>query len=514
MPRPGPRPYECIRRAWHSDSHQPLRGALIQEIFRVVNELHGTSTRRKKEWQEKLPIVVLRAEEILYSKANSESEYAGVETLRTRLDDAVNTMIRRDDSEEEGVYLPPCVEAALSLGCTPKKIPRGQRQVASRLLPNGTRHNSPMCANNNGSYRGMAGKVRNEVKSMHDKKTNSSSCGIGAQNSQMSTALPMRSSTLYSSAGPPQGPIACYTPTPGFVFPQNFTLPTSFEASHPSITPSLPQLGGLVQFLKSADPSAHAGLLGPVPYPVQISVNHDSRALQYVDSSSSSGARIDAHFVCRDLNGSMCTTSPMIPPASSIPRSTLEICRDSCDQLVKSNLAGAVAPSTEVPAQKSLISIDTRMTPQMQEIAARPDIFSMNTRMQGVAAGPDISSTNTQMQGFSTEQNRWQTCPVPKFKAFQSPPSSYRPSPLQRSSLTSPISIDVGASSHACVDDLQLRLGPPGSEATGTSVLSGDPSAPKRLRVDHGKHDVSGSNIDQFQLCGLPLSQPLTWSRC
>lgn len=39
-----------------------------------------------------------------------QSEYAGVETLRTRLDDAVNTMIRRDDSEEEGVYLPPCVE--------------------------------------------------------------------------------------------------------------------------------------------------------------------------------------------------------------------------------------------------------------------------------------------------------------------------------------------------------------------------------------------------------------------
>lgn len=34
MPRPGPRPYDCIRRAWHSDRHQPMRGLLIQEIFR------------------------------------------------------------------------------------------------------------------------------------------------------------------------------------------------------------------------------------------------------------------------------------------------------------------------------------------------------------------------------------------------------------------------------------------------------------------------------------------------
>ena len=34
MPRPGPRPYECVRRAWHSDRHQPMRGSIIQQIFR------------------------------------------------------------------------------------------------------------------------------------------------------------------------------------------------------------------------------------------------------------------------------------------------------------------------------------------------------------------------------------------------------------------------------------------------------------------------------------------------
>jgi len=37
-----------------------------------VNEIHSSSTKKKKEYQEKLPVVVLRAEEIIYSKANSE----------------------------------------------------------------------------------------------------------------------------------------------------------------------------------------------------------------------------------------------------------------------------------------------------------------------------------------------------------------------------------------------------------------------------------------------------------
>jgi len=37
-----------------------------------VNEIHSSSTKKKKEYQEKLPVVVLKAEEIVYSKANSE----------------------------------------------------------------------------------------------------------------------------------------------------------------------------------------------------------------------------------------------------------------------------------------------------------------------------------------------------------------------------------------------------------------------------------------------------------
>ncbi|KAJ7560730.1 hypothetical protein O6H91_04G142900 [Diphasiastrum complanatum] len=130
MPRPGPRPYECVRRAWHSDAHQPLRGSLTQEILRVLTELHKPETRRKKEWQEKLPTVVLRAEEILYSKAKSEAEYMDVKTLKDRLEDAVDTMIRRTDASREDPYMQPCVEAALSLGCYPKNFPRGQRPGA------------------------------------------------------------------------------------------------------------------------------------------------------------------------------------------------------------------------------------------------------------------------------------------------------------------------------------------------------------------------------------------------
>lgn len=41
-------------------------------LIRLVNETHSPVTKKNREWQEKLPVVVLRAEEIMYSKANSE----------------------------------------------------------------------------------------------------------------------------------------------------------------------------------------------------------------------------------------------------------------------------------------------------------------------------------------------------------------------------------------------------------------------------------------------------------
>ncbi|XP_072995389.1 uncharacterized protein [Typha latifolia] len=110
MPRPGPRPYECVRRAWHSDRHQPMRGSLIQEIFRIANQVHSPATRKNKEWQEKLPFVVLKAEEIMYSKANSEAEYMDLKTLWDRANDAIDTIIRKDDTVESGDLLQPCIE--------------------------------------------------------------------------------------------------------------------------------------------------------------------------------------------------------------------------------------------------------------------------------------------------------------------------------------------------------------------------------------------------------------------
>ncbi|XP_074273998.1 uncharacterized protein LOC141597432 [Silene latifolia] len=127
MPRPGPRPYECVRRAWHSDRHQPIRGSVIQQIFRVVTEAHGSVTRKNREWQEKLPRVVFKAEEIMYSKANSEAEYVDTDTLWDRLNDAINTIIRRDESTETGQFLQPCIEAALHLGCVPVRASRSER---------------------------------------------------------------------------------------------------------------------------------------------------------------------------------------------------------------------------------------------------------------------------------------------------------------------------------------------------------------------------------------------------
>ncbi|KAE8732583.1 hypothetical protein F3Y22_tig00001825pilonHSYRG00128 [Hibiscus syriacus] len=136
MPRPGPRPYVCERRAWHSDRHQPMRGSLIQEIFRVVNEIHSSATKKNKEWQEKLPVVVLKAEEIMYSKANSEAEYMDIKILWDRTNDAINTIIRRDESTETGELIQPCIEAALNLGCTARRTLRSQRNCSSRCYLN------------------------------------------------------------------------------------------------------------------------------------------------------------------------------------------------------------------------------------------------------------------------------------------------------------------------------------------------------------------------------------------
>ncbi|KMT02823.1 hypothetical protein BVRB_8g194060 [Beta vulgaris subsp. vulgaris] len=136
MPRPGPRPYECVRRAWHCDRHRPIRGSIIQQIFRVVTEAHSSITRKNREWQEKLPRVVLKAEEIMYSKANSEAEYMDPETLWERLNDAVDTIIRRDESTESGQFLQPCIEAALVLGCHPVRASRSQRNSNPRSYLN------------------------------------------------------------------------------------------------------------------------------------------------------------------------------------------------------------------------------------------------------------------------------------------------------------------------------------------------------------------------------------------
>ncbi|KAG7578481.1 hypothetical protein ISN45_Aa03g026620 [Arabidopsis thaliana x Arabidopsis arenosa] len=132
MPRPGPRPYECVKRAWHSDRHQPVRGSIIRQIFRLAMEAHSAATRKNKEWQEKLPVVVLKAEEIMYSKANSEEEYTDADTMWNRVNDAIDTIIRRDESTETGPLLPPCVEAALNLGCIAVRASRSQRHSSVR----------------------------------------------------------------------------------------------------------------------------------------------------------------------------------------------------------------------------------------------------------------------------------------------------------------------------------------------------------------------------------------------
>ncbi|MFS8008159.1 putative cinnamyl-alcohol dehydrogenase [Helianthus anomalus] len=91
-------------------------------ITRVVNEINSSATRKNKEWQDKLPNVVLKAEEIMYSKANSEAEYMDLETLWDRANDANNTIItfgprlaESDDVVDESWFSDP-------LFCEQKKL--------------------------------------------------------------------------------------------------------------------------------------------------------------------------------------------------------------------------------------------------------------------------------------------------------------------------------------------------------------------------------------------------------
>lgn len=40
--------------------------------FRLAIDSHSTATKKNSEWQDKILTVIVKAEEILYSKANSE----------------------------------------------------------------------------------------------------------------------------------------------------------------------------------------------------------------------------------------------------------------------------------------------------------------------------------------------------------------------------------------------------------------------------------------------------------
>ncbi|KAI4344149.1 hypothetical protein L6164_011413 [Bauhinia variegata] len=249
MPRPGPRPYECVRRAWHSERHQPIRGSVIQQIFRVVKETHSAATKKNKEWQEKVPIVALKAEEIMYSKANSEAEYLNLDTLWDRLNDAINTIIRRDESTETGEFLPPCVEAALNLGCKAVRASRSERHNNPRtyLTP---RTQEPTTASSKTTGEScpqflplQSGNPSNSVKG---------TTGISARpltncNRQANPNNTLMSSSNYPlSQGFPAGihqPLTVETNPPldlGSVYPLYYGK-THFEAREPQLRTSIPE---------------------------------------------------------------------------------------------------------------------------------------------------------------------------------------------------------------------------------------------------------------------------------
>ncbi|PRQ59816.1 hypothetical protein RchiOBHm_Chr1g0374351 [Rosa chinensis] len=135
MEERGLRQYECVRRAWHSDRHQPMRGSIIQQMFKVVSEVHSSKTKNNKEWQEKLAMVVLRAEKSCIPK--TIQRLSDAESMNTIARDSVKRRkpyemswnplaITGTAGTETGDLLPPCVEAALNLGCVAVRASRSQ----------------------------------------------------------------------------------------------------------------------------------------------------------------------------------------------------------------------------------------------------------------------------------------------------------------------------------------------------------------------------------------------------
>ena len=75
-------------------------------------EAHSAATKKNKEWQEKLSVVVFKADEIMYSKSNSEvlilTLVLCVFVYQNLADFGGLTL-----TTETGPLLPPCVEGYL-----------------------------------------------------------------------------------------------------------------------------------------------------------------------------------------------------------------------------------------------------------------------------------------------------------------------------------------------------------------------------------------------------------------
>ncbi|TKY46747.1 10-deacetylbaccatin III 10-O-acetyltransferase [Spatholobus suberectus] len=69
------------------------------------------------------------------AKMGIVAECLNPDTLWDSLNDAVNTIIRGDETTETGDLLPPCVEAALNLGCKPVRTSRSDRHNNPRTSP-------------------------------------------------------------------------------------------------------------------------------------------------------------------------------------------------------------------------------------------------------------------------------------------------------------------------------------------------------------------------------------------
>lgn len=359
-----------------------------------------------------------------------------VETLRIRLEDAVNTIIRREDGDEKGSYLMPCVEAALALGCTPKKTPRGHRQGFARHTLKRSISTSADPANGVPAGENCtSGHVNASEGMMQVSVSSSTLCSQGIEGQ---LGAPVQAQILHTPlVSPCSGVGVCYISD---AIPRTFLTPHEISDILPGS--SLPSYG-LQGFPRAPDARR------PIDYPAPENAGPYTRMLTNLNQESlevrNSRARMDLRPPCVNPHGAL---------ASSVARSPVSTISTMC--------RAESYPKAPLRSGQNFGNIAAEGMDFVRSNLTGNDIRFMQSHFQPQMSSRPLSNYHSSLVselGESPPSHRPQVR-----DGIQETACALGELPIQN---TPPTLACVDNENAACpVDahDLQLRLGPPGDQ--------------------------------------------------